>query len=95
MLYEVITMLQEGTAKYTAVEIAEIFDFHGAYLQCTADYHNATISVITLDKHIDKLLPVVEDMLKQPLFPEKEFANLLNRRKQRFMLEIEKSYNFV
>ncbi len=83
-------MLQEGTAKYTAVEIAEIFDFHGAYLQCTADYHNATISVITLDKHIDKLLPVVEDMLKQPLFPEKEFANLLNRRKQRFMLEIEK-----
>lgn len=83
-------MLQEGTTNYTAVEIAEIFDFHGAYLQCTADYHSATISVITLDKHIDKLLPVVEDMLKRALFPEKEFKNLLNRRKQRFMLEMEK-----
>ncbi|PTN09397.1 pitrilysin family protein [Mangrovibacterium marinum] len=83
-------MLQEGTAKYTAAEIAELFDFHGAYLQCTADYHYATISVITLDKHIGKLLPVVEDMLKASVFPEKEFNNLLNRRKQRFMLEMEK-----
>lgn len=84
-------MLQEGTSSRTAAEIAEIFDFHGAYLQLAADYHNGTISIVSLDKHLKTLLPVMEDLIKNSAFPEAEFNTLIQRRKQRFILENEKA----
>ena len=84
-------MLQEGTASYSAVQLAETFDFYGAYLQLTADYHYATISVITLEKHLEKLLPIVEELIKHSTFPVSEFDSLIQRRKQRFLLEMEKA----
>ena len=83
-------MLQEGSANYSAAQIAEFFDFHGAYLQLAADYHYGTVSIISLEKHVDKLLPVIEDLIKHSIFPASEFQTLLKRRKQRFLLEIEK-----
>lgn len=84
-------MLQEGTSTRGAAEIAEIFDFHGAYLQLAADYHNGTISLVSLDKHLETLLPVMEELIKKSVFPEAEFNNLIQRRKQRFILENEKT----
>ncbi len=83
-------MLQEGSAGYSAEEIAEKFDFHGAYLQLSADQHYGMITVIMLTKYLDSLMPVVEDIIKRPAFPEKEFETLKKRRKQRFLLENEK-----
>lgn len=83
-------MLQEGTDRYTAAEIAEIFDFHGAYLQLSADYHYGTISLICLDKHLEKLLPVIEGLIKHSTLPESEFTSLIQRRKQRFLVDLEK-----
>ncbi len=84
------SMLQEGSQSYTAAQTAEIFDFHGAYLQLMTDQHYGIVSLISLTRHLPKLMPVVEDFLKHPLFPEKEFATLVQRRKQRFLLENKK-----
>ena len=83
-------MLQEGSENYTAGAIAEKFDFYGAYLQLSADQHYGAVSLITLTKHLPRLMPVVEDLIKRSVFPEKEFETLMNCRKQRFMLENEK-----
>ncbi|MCW0481979.1 M16 family metallopeptidase [Gaoshiqia sediminis] len=83
-------MLQEGSQQYSAAQTAEIMDFHGAYLQLMADQHYGTVSLISLTRHLPRLLPVVEDFLKNPLFPENEFETLVQRRKQRFLLENEK-----
>ncbi len=83
-------MLEEGSLKYSAVQIAEVFDFHGAHLQMMVDQHHGIVSVISLTKHLSKLLPVVEDLIKNSTFPENEFETLVQRRKQRFFLENEK-----
>ncbi len=83
-------MLQEGSTNYSAAQIAEAFDFHGAYLQLMADQHYGIVSIISLTKHLPKLLAVTEDFIKQASFPEKEFETLLKQRKQRFLLENEK-----
>ncbi len=83
-------MLQEGTENHTAAQIAETFDFHGAYLQLSADYHQGTISIICLEKHLSKLMPLIEAIIKKPSFPKNEFETLIKRRKQRFILEMEK-----
>ncbi|MGV8095320.1 MAG: M16 family metallopeptidase [Mangrovibacterium sp.] len=83
-------MLQEGSENFSAAGIAEKFDFYGAYLQLSADQHFGTISIIALTKHLPRLMPVAEDLIKRSVFPEKEFETLVNRRKQRFLLENEK-----
>ena len=83
-------MLQEGSKNYQSGQIAEIFDFHGAYLQLYADCHLGMINLICLNKHLPKILPVIEDLIKSSTFPEKEFQILVQNRKQRFLLENEK-----
>jgi predicted Zn-dependent peptidase len=83
-------MMQEGSEHYSAGEIAEIVDFHGAYLQLTADQHYGVVSIIALTRHFPQLMPVVENLIKRSTFPAKEFETLVNRRKQRFSLENEK-----
>ncbi len=83
-------MLQEGSQNYQSAPIAEVFDFHGAYLQLYADFHFGVVSLISLNKHLPTILPVVEDLIKSSIFPEKEFQTLVQRRKQRFLLENEK-----
>ncbi len=83
-------MMQEGTSLYNSKEIAETFDFHGAYIQLSCAHHQAVASLICLKKHLANLLPLVEQIIKQASFPEKEFKNLIARRKQRFSVEMEK-----
>jgi predicted Zn-dependent peptidase len=83
-------MMQEGSANYSGAQIAEIFDFRGAYIQFVADHHLGTISLISLNKHLHYLLPIVEDLIKRPSFDANEFETLAKRRKQRFLLENEK-----
>jgi predicted Zn-dependent peptidase len=83
-------MLQEGSKKYSGAQLAEIFDFRGAYIQFQVDQHYATISLVSLNKHLAHLLPVVEELIKNSVFEEKELKTLVSRRKQRFLLENEK-----
>jgi len=52
-------MLQEGSRLYSAPRIAEIFDFHGAYLQLSANQHDGLISIICLTRHLPELMPVI------------------------------------
>lgn len=84
------SMLQEGTTGLHSEKIAEVFDFHGAYLQLFVDNHFGILSIISLNKHLPKILAVVEEMIKYSSFPEQEFQSLIQRRKQRFLLENEK-----
>lgn len=83
-------MLEEGSKNFSSARIAEAFDFRGAHLQLTADQHYGIISIVSLTKHLPKLMPVVEDLIKHSTFPENEFETLVQRRKQRFLLENEK-----
>jgi len=83
-------MLQEGCGTYSAGQIAEILDFHGAYLQLAADQHFGIISLVSLTKHLSRLMPIMECLVKNSLFPSNEFETLVQRRKQRFLLENEK-----
>ncbi|HKJ44177.1 MAG TPA: pitrilysin family protein [Sunxiuqinia sp.] len=83
-------MLQEGSENYSGAQIAEVFDFRGAYIQFAADQHFGLISMISLNKHLPHLMPVVEDLIKRTIFQQHEFETLVNRRRQRFLLENEK-----
>ncbi len=80
-------MLMEGTSGYSGEEIAEKIDYYGSYLNPYSDRDHAFISIYSLTKHLDIILPLLSEIIKTPSFPEKELQNYLERRKQAYMVE--------
>lgn len=84
------SMLEEGGEQYSAVEIAEKFDFYGAYLQLVADQNQGIVSIVSLSKYLNQILEVVADFIKRPVFPQHELDVMLAKHRQKFLLENEK-----
>jgi predicted Zn-dependent peptidase len=84
------SMLEEGSEKYKAAEIAEKFDFYGAYIQLLVDQNQGFVNIVTLGKHLPAILEVTEEMIKRSVFPEHELEVLVAKNKQKWLLENEK-----
>jgi zinc protease len=80
-------MLNEGTTNLTSEQISETFDYYGAFLQLNTDKDTASIVLFTLKKYLKETLTVVEDIIKNSVFPEKEFEIYINKTKQQFIVE--------
>lgn len=87
-------ILREGTTSLNAQEIAEALDYHGAWLGCDASSHNATLSLYSLNRNFEKVVPILADIVMNPSFPEQELSNLkslaanrlrINRQKVAFL----------
>jgi len=85
------SMLNEGTTNNNTNQIAENFDFYGAFLELYTSHKEACISLYTLNKYINKTLPLVIDILNNSNFPEKEFKTIINKKKQNFLISLEKT----
>ena len=83
-------LLKEGAGKYSSSQLAEMLDYYGAWLQPSATFHNSYMTLYSLNKHIKNTLPLLEMIIKNPLFEEKEFEIMVQRRKQQFCIEDEK-----
>src|SRR6218665_701710 len=57
------SMLEEGTSKMNAAQIADAVDFYGAFLETGVEQDYASVVFYTLNKHINATLPVVEMIL--------------------------------
>ncbi|MCD4698720.1 MAG: insulinase family protein [Bacteroidales bacterium] len=83
-------MLKEGTQSQTSHEIAEKIDFYGAHLETSSDKDMASVSLYSLNKHLETTLPVLADVILRPVFPENELQTLKQNRKQQFIINNEK-----
>lgn len=83
-------MLDEGTPARNAQQIAEQLDFFGAFIESETSSDSASFTLFTLNKHLESTLPVVEDLLRNAAFPEKEFGIYLTNKRQKFIVEAEK-----
>ncbi|MDD5572077.1 MAG: insulinase family protein, partial [Bacteroidales bacterium] len=84
------SMLIEGTKKHTADEIAERIDFCGSYIETGINEDLASVALYTLNKHLPETLPLVEEVIKNAIFPEKELGIYLNNNKQGFLIKSKK-----
>ena len=75
-----LQMLQEGTGKLTAQQLAELFDFHGAEVYPTLSYTQEGLSLLCIKKHLFTLLPTFISLFTEATFPEE---NLAKRKSQR------------
>ncbi len=92
-------MLTEGTKKYDSFSISELMDFYGASLRTSCYRDNAVVTLVTLNKHFKSVLPVLDEVVKYPTFPEKDLKVLINKEKAGFIEAMERvddiaEYNF-
>jgi zinc protease len=83
-------MLDEGTFSRNAETIAEELDFYGAFIETETQHDNASFTLFSLNKHLPSTLPIVNDILRNAAFPEKEFTIYLENKKQKFVVDSDK-----
>ncbi len=87
-------MLREGTRNFTAREVSESLDFFGAHLENTAERDNAYVTLYSLNKHLDNTLPLLSEIVKNPVFPENDFNVLAGKQLQQLEVNRQK-VNFL
>lgn len=85
------SLLKEGTKDLSSNQIAEKLDFHGAYLTSSIGKDKSVITLFSLTKHLSKLLPILSNILCEPLFSENEFNVHIDRNRQEFLINSEKA----
>lgn len=86
----VCSLLTEGTERFTADEISERLDYYGAYIEKYSDRDQASVVIYCLSKYIVNVIEVFEDIIKHPIFPQKELDIYLSKQKQKFKVAEQK-----
>lgn len=86
----VSSMLIEGTSNYSAAQIADMIDYYGAFFETEVTQDNSVLTLYSLNKHLDKTLPIIEDVLKNTVFPEHEMVTYLQNRKSKYIVNSKK-----
>ena len=68
-------MLFKGTKTRTGKEIAEYIDNIGGELNAFTDTEYTCFYVRTLDKHIDKAIDILADIINNPIFKDEDIKN--------------------
>jgi predicted Zn-dependent peptidase len=67
-------LLKNGTARRTAHEIHESLEFYGANLRVNTGDDFCIVTLYALTKDLPQLLPIVQEILTEAIFPEEEVA---------------------
>lgn len=84
-------LLKNGTSNKTAFQVNETFDYYGAYCNRSCYSETATLTLHTLTKYLDHLLPVMTEMLTDAIFPEQELDIYKQNSNQRLTVNLQKA----
>ncbi|HSP88899.1 MAG TPA: pitrilysin family protein, partial [Ignavibacteriaceae bacterium] len=74
-----------GTENYTKDQIEQIVDFNGSVLNTSASLEYSAVSSYFLKDKQNEFLPLIKEVITNPVFPEDEFE----KRKQRWLVELD------
>ena len=84
-------LLKNGTKSKSAFEINEAFEYYGGYCNRACYNETATVTLHCLTKQIDKLLPIMQDMLSESIFSEEELSTYKQNSLQRLKVNLQKA----
>lgn len=84
-------MLLEGTAQHSGLQIAQMLDEYGSFIDHSSGFEAATFRLTTLGKHLGAVMPLFREVCQSPSFPEGELEKLLARQKQSLEVEEQKT----
>ena len=83
-------MLREGAGALTAAEISRRLDYYGAWIDMYSSQNCNHITLYTMSKHFVPLLHVLEDMVKNPQFPQENLDTVKSNNKAYFTINSQK-----
>jgi zinc protease len=86
-----VGMINKGTAAKNAYQIAETLEFYGASLRIEANMYIGSVSLSCLKAQLPYILPVINDILSNSVFPEDELKQLKDRAKQKLKINLKKN----
>ncbi len=89
--YFVIKMLREGTTQRNTHQISEYIDQYGAFVEFKPGPDRVGITLYTLSKYLDNLLGLLQELLQEATFPEKELENFKNISRQNLLLNLRRN----
>src|SRR5690606_41301383 len=85
------SMLKEGTKTLTSKEIADTVDFYRAYLMPEYSFDQSYLTVYTMHKYVDKVLPILADILQNSNIPQSELDTNIRNNKQSLQISLQKN----
>lgn len=79
-------MLREGSSKYSSADISEKLDYYGSWLELTNTLEYAYLTFYSLKKHFPHTLDIIESIIKEPTFPEKELHTTVESHIQQYLV---------
>lgn len=80
-----------ATNRMSPEQMSEFLDHRGIVIEFNPDTFQAGITVYTLRRHIDDLLPLLDEMFRQPAFPDEEVSLWCGKRKQELQASLLKT----
>lgn len=65
-------MMREGSKTYPSLEFNDLLDFYGASVKSFGGADTASFQLYSLNKHLPQVLPIVEEVIKSPLFDPRD-----------------------
>ncbi|MEJ5995382.1 pitrilysin family protein [Pedobacter sp. Du54] len=85
------SLINNGTTKLSAKEIAEQVDYYGAFLQTEYGADHITITLYSLSKHLSSVLPILKAILSESNFPQQELDIFIQNQKQKLQVNLQKN----
>lgn len=84
-------LINNGTKQLSARQIAEKIDYYGAFLQTdyAADYLSVTL--YSLNKHLEPIFPILWSIFNESIFPENELAIFRQNQQQKLSVNLKKN----
>ena len=83
-------LMKEGTLNMTARQIADELDFYGSFHESSTEKDTAFQALYSLNKYLPETLKVMEEIIKRPLYDQKEVDIYLRKRYQGLLVQMEK-----
>ncbi len=77
------TLHTAASTNRDAAQTAEFFDRRGVIVDTCPDVLQCSTTFYSLRRHVDSILPVVDDLVRRPAFPEREFKVFVEKRRQK------------
>ncbi|MEZ5012872.1 MAG: pitrilysin family protein [Chitinophagales bacterium] len=76
-------LMRKGTSTHSAKELADMVEFFGTQIQSSFGQDDTSVHITCLGKYLSRILPVVEEILTDAIYPEEELHLFVQRQQQR------------
>ncbi len=83
-------LMQEGTMGKSSMQISETIDFFGALFNTQTYHHHTIITFLCLSRHLPQMLELVNEIITEPAFSQREYEIYLQKKREEFIFEGEK-----